>query len=170
MGFLLSFNHSKYINYTYVLINKPLNHFTKIISLVMSEQNLSNLSIKETPKHPSDTHSSPPNATAPPTSTTTPTQIFNTQLYTSITNSPHTSSFISPTRIPPPPPPPSNTITLSHHLTPNSLLHPSQPSTLNPPLPERPTIPTLSVTFTNPSLDTRHPEPPHPLLLPSLSN
>ena len=43
MGFLLSFNHSKYINYTYVLINKPLNHFTKIISLVMSELNLSNL-------------------------------------------------------------------------------------------------------------------------------
>ena len=43
MGFLLSFNHSKYINYIYVLINKPLNHFTKIISLVMSELNLSNL-------------------------------------------------------------------------------------------------------------------------------
>ena len=114
MGFLLFFNHSKYTNYTYVLINKPLNHLTKIIYLDMADLNLANLSIKESPVNSSDTHSPPPNTTAPLTSTTTPTQIFNTQLYTSITLSPHTSSFTSPTRIPPPPPPPSNTITSSH--------------------------------------------------------
>ena len=118
MGFLLSFNHSKYINYTYVLINKPLNHLTKIIYLDMADLNLANLSIKESPENSSDTHSSPPNTTAPFTSTTTPTQIFNTQLYTSITLSPHTSSFTSPTRIPPPPPHPSNTITPSHSQNP----------------------------------------------------
>ena len=29
MGFLLSFDHSKYINYTYVLMNKPLKPSNK---------------------------------------------------------------------------------------------------------------------------------------------
>ena len=129
----------------------------------MSEINLANLSIKESPEHPSDTHSSPPTNTAPSTSSTTPTQIFKTQLYTSITTrhthrlSPHPHTF-HPHQ------------TLSHSLTPNSLSQPSRLVTLNLTLQERPINPSLPNIFTNPSLDTRYPDPLHPLLRPSLSN
>ena len=84
----------------------------------MADLNLANLSIKESPENSSYTHSSPPNTTAPLTSTTTPTQIFSTYNSTHRLPSPHTSSFTSPTRIPPPPPPPSNTITPSHSQNP----------------------------------------------------